>query len=220
MKKNKKMMVVLGIVLTGALTVGVISSFANDSLTSQLNKIKVNTEINNQGVEEEVLVKVGSNKITNIEFLNYKEYNSISPSKLTDSEILEHMIKEELFLQLAEKEGVSATLEEGRQETQKNREILREQPKEVQDTHKKFMDASGFTEEEYWEKIAPPMYQDMLSKQNIADKILKGEASSQKDTSVDDKDVVLNLKEFKQQLFEKSLSDGTVKVVANNISLD
>ncbi|WP_054958085.1 hypothetical protein [Paenibacillus dakarensis] len=216
MKKNKKIMG-LGIILTGALTVGVITSFAIDPLTSQMTTIKMNKEINNKAAEE-VLVEVGSSKITSIEFLNNKEQNSITPSNLSDSEILEHMVKEELFLQLAEKEGVSAALEEGIKEAQKNRKILSQQPREIQDTHKKLIKEAGVTEEEHWEKIAPPEYQNMLSKQNLAAKIRDEAASAQKLNN--DEDAVIYLKEFKDDLLKTAISDGTVKVVSKNINLE
>ncbi|NMO98119.1 hypothetical protein [Paenibacillus lemnae] len=196
MRINKKIVIAV-IVAIGALTVGMIST---------------NTKMNNNAVKE-VLVQVGSSEITNSQFLNYKEQNSITPSTLTDSEILKHMVREELFLQLAQREGVSATLEEGRQEAKKYREILSQQPKEVQDTHKKLMKADGVTEEEHWEKLAPPRYQNVLSKQNLADKLLKEAASAQQ--NADDFDAVLYLKQFKEDLLKAAISDGKVTAVGD-----
>ncbi|MEK3733368.1 MULTISPECIES: hypothetical protein [Paenibacillus] len=212
----KKTMVALGLLLIGALTFGVISSSAIDPLASDLSRIKSNTD-RNEKVEKKVLVQVGPKEITNTDVLNYKELNSISQSvsNVTDSDILKHMIKEELFLQLAEQEGVSATLEEGRQEANKMRDLLSEQPKEVQDTHKMLIEASGVTEEEHWEKIAPGQYQKILSSQNLAEKIWNEHASAQKEPA----DPATVLQEFKDQLLQSSISNGTVKFIDKSISL-
>ncbi|WP_422656959.1 hypothetical protein ACK8P5_14345 [Paenibacillus sp. EC2-1] len=212
MRTNMKVLVALGLLLIGAVTLGVLSSSAKDTLTSQPTR---NIEVNKQS-EEKVLVQVGSNTITNIQLLNYKEYNSISPATLTDSEILKHMIKEELFLQLADKEGVSASLEEGRQEAVRMKQLLSEQPQEVQDTHNKLIDTMGVTEKEYWEKIAPPEYQKLLSKQNVAAKIQQDIQSAQKDKS----DVPPSLNEFKEQLYQSSMTNGTVQIKDKDVILE
>ncbi|GIP45101.1 hypothetical protein J45TS6_35600 [Paenibacillus sp. J45TS6] len=215
MKKNNKLIVSLGILLAGVFTFGALSSSAIDPLTSDLNRIKINTEINNKA-EEKVLVQVGNQEITNTDVLNYKEYNRTSQSNFTDSEVLEHMIKEELFLQLAEKEGVSATLDEGRQEAKKMKDLLSQQPIEVQETHKKFIAADGVTEDEHWKKVAPPLYQELLSKQNLAEKLLNDQVVLLKESS----DIALVLNQYKEQLYKSSLSDGTVKIMDKSIDLN
>ncbi|MBX4147714.1 hypothetical protein [Paenibacillus lautus] len=214
MKNNKKMIISLGILLTGALTFGAISSSAIDPLTSELNRIKTNTEINNK-TDTSVLVHVGQREITTTDVLNYREHNSLSQSTtdFTDSDILKHMIKEELFLQLAEKEGVSATLEQGKLEANRMRELLNQQSKEVQDTQKKFIEAYGVTEDEHWENVAPAIYQKLLSKQNLAEKILNEQNSLQKEPS----DTASLINQYKEQLFKSAITDGTVKVLDNSI---
>ena len=59
------------------------------------------------------------------------------------------------------------------------RELLNQQSKEVQDTQK-FIEAYGVTEDEHWENVAPAIYQKLLSKQNLAEKILNEQNSLQK----------------------------------------
>ena len=79
------MIISLGILLTGALTFGAISSSAIDPLTSELNRIKTNTEINNK-TETSVLVHVGQREITTTDVLNYRNiivYPNQQPTLLT-----------------------------------------------------------------------------------------------------------------------------------------
>ncbi|WP_106767336.1 hypothetical protein [Paenibacillus faecalis] len=197
MKKYKKMLLALGILLTGALTVGVISSSATKT-------------------EDKVLVQVGSDEITNVELLTFKKMNSFSSTDLSDSEIVEYMVKEKLVLQLAKQVGVSATLEEGKMEAQKHREILDQQPKEVQDTHKKIVKAMGITEEEYWEDYTPSQYQDLLSMQNLFDKMQTDKDLAQKYAI----DAIPSANQVLEQLYKMSLSNGTVKVKDDAIRLD
>lgn len=215
MRTNTKGLVAAGLVLAGVVTVGVLSSSAKNPLTSQPDQVIQNVNGVNKQSEDKVLVRIGSNTITNIQLLNYKENSSISPSTLTDSEILKNMIKEELFLQLADKEGVSATIEEGRQEAIRMREILSEQPQEVQNTHKKLMDTMRVTEDEHWEEIAPTEYQKVLSKQNLWDKIQGDKKSDQKETS----DEPLSLQEFKEKLYQSSIDNGEVQIIDKDIKL-
>lgn len=183
--------------LTGALTVGVISSSATKT-------------------EDKVLVQVGSDEITNVELLTFKKMNSFSSTDLSDSEIVEYMVKEKLVLQLAEQVGVSATLEEGKMEAQKHREILDQQPKEVQDTHKKIVKAMGITEDEYWEDYTPSQYQDLLSMQNLFDKMQTDKNLAQKYAI----DAIPSANQVLEQLYKTSLSNGTVKVKDDAIRLD
>lgn len=216
MRTNIKVIITVGLILAGAVTFGVLSSSAKDPLTSHPDQMIQQADDLNKGSRDKVLVRVGSHPITDIQLLNYKENSSNSPAKLTDAEILKHMIKEELFLQLANKEGVSATLEEGRQEAIRMRELLREQPQEVQNTHKKLMDTMGVTEEKYWEEMGPPEYQKLLSKQNLAAKIQQDIQSAQKDTS----DVPLSLNAFKEQLYQSSITNGTVQILDKDVILE
>lgn len=216
LRTNIKVIITAGLVLAGAVTFGVLSSSAKDPLTLQPDKVLQQVDDVNTGSRGKALVQVGTHSITDIQLLKYKENSSNSPATLTDSEILKHMIKEELFLQLADKEGVSASLEEGKQEAIRMRELLSEQPQEVQDTHKKLITTLGVTEEKYWEKIAPPEYQKLLSKQNLAAKIQEDIQSAQKDTS----NVPPSLNEFKEQLYQSSITNGTVQIMDKDVILE
>lgn len=211
-----KVVMAVSLILAGVVTFGVLSSSAKVPLTSQPDKIIQQVDDVNTGSGGKVLVQVGSHPITDSQLLQYKENSSNSPATLTDSEILKHMIKEELFLQLADTEGVSASLEEGRQEAVRMKQLLSEQPQEVQDTHNKLIDTMGVTEKEYWEKIAPPEYQKLLSKQNVAAKIQQDIQSAQKDKS----DVPPSLNEFKEQLYQSSMTNGTVQIKDKDVILE
>lgn len=91
--------------------------------------------------------------------------------------------------------------------------MLNQQSTEVQDTHKKFIEAYGVTEDEHWENVAPAIYQKLLTKQNLAEKILNEQNSLQKEPS----DTASFINQYKEQLFKSAITDGTVKVLDNSI---
>lgn len=222
MKKNKKFSFVLSLTITGILTVGAVSVFANDPLTSQVKTIQKETNVNNNA-EHKILLQVGSEKITNTELANYKAYKSIeSNPTLDDQQLLEEMATEKLYLLLAEKQGVAATLADGKKEAEKNRGILEQQPQEVQDTQKKLIESMGMSEDQYWNKYAPAEYQKILSEQNLTQQLIRENKININQDSISTSQKSLNvaqeLKEYKHELFESALSNNEIKVVDSSIS--
>lgn len=214
MKKNKKMAVVLSLALTGVLTVGVMSSFANSPLIRQAQTIQTKIEANNK-VEKNVLLQVGATEITNIELENYKTYKSIETNPiLGDAELLKEMATEKLYLQLSEDKNVAATLVDGNNEAKKYREILKEQPQEVQDTQQRLIEAMGLSEEEYWNEYAPAEYQKILSVQNLTQNLIENKELKRQEST----DISKELKEFKEQLFQSAVASDKVKVIDSSVS--
>lgn len=89
------------------------------------------------------------------------------------------------------------TLEDGKEEAEKIRGILEQQPQNVRDVHKKLLQSMDMNEEEYWNEYAPGEYQKILSVQN--------------------KDFIENLNVSQKQLFNSSLENNTLKVLDGSV---
>ncbi|MNL00880.1 hypothetical protein D3C87_1213270 [compost metagenome] len=217
MKFNKKVVLTLTLALTGAISLGAVSSFAIDPITNNVQSIEKSVEINNK-MQPKNLVQVGNEFITNIELSNYKVYNSVGPNNLLDDvEILKQMAREKLYLQLAKEKKLEATLEEGRAEAKKNRELLNRQTTEIQNIQKKFIDSMGLSEDQYWNDFAPAEYQKILTSKNltknlIEDQIIKADQYNN--------EFGKQLDQFKQKLYLSSLKNKTLKALDSSIHLD
>ncbi|KKO54935.1 hypothetical protein [Paenibacillus sp. DMB20] len=136
MKPNKKTAVVLSLVLTGVLSAVVMSSSATEPPALQEEIIQEQHSADSR-MKPRVMAQVGSTAITSKELEDYKAYKSFEATPAqTDLLLLEELIQEELFLQLAKEKGVYATLDEGKEEALRLREILKKQPKPIQETQK------------------------------------------------------------------------------------
>lgn len=204
MKLNKKTAVVLSLALTIVLIAGVMSSIAADPLTSQDKTIREQVEANVL-TEPRVLVQIGTAEITNKELEDYKAYLSVGSNlELNDSQLLEEMVTQELFLQLAKERGVYVSLEEGKRAAVRLREVLQQQSTEVQETHKKIMESMNMDEETYWNNFAPPQYQEMLSIQNLTEKLIDEKV-------IKNESLGKEIREYKQKLFESAVAKKEVR---------
>ncbi|WP_251036138.1 hypothetical protein [Paenibacillus sp. ISL-20] len=61
------------------------------------------------------------------------------------------MATKELMLQLADEQGVAASLEDGIQRAKVLRKTLQTQPQQVQEQHLRILDTMGISEDQYWE---------------------------------------------------------------------
>ncbi|ALS29039.1 hypothetical protein IJ21_36510 [Paenibacillus sp. 32O-W] len=142
--KWKKHMTIASVAIAGALTAGVLSTFAIAPLASTTNEIKEERKAN-LALEQKVLVLVGETAITNVDLANYKSYRKIDNVDAADEELLKELITEQLLLRLAKEKKVYATWDQGMAEAKKNREILESQSQEVQDVQHKFIELTGLT---------------------------------------------------------------------------
>ncbi|MNI22636.1 hypothetical protein D3C73_761950 [compost metagenome] len=217
MKFNKKVVLTLTLALTGAISLGAVSSFAIDPITNNVQSIEKSVEINNK-MQPKNLVQVGNEFITNIELSNYKVYNSVGPNNLLDDvEILKQMAREKLYLQLAKEKKLEATLEEGRAEAKKNRELLNRQTTEIQNIQKKFIDSMGLSEDQYWNDFAPAEYQKILTSKNLTKKLIEDQIIKADQYN---NEFGKQLDQFKQKLYLSSLKNKTLKALDSSIHLD
>ncbi|MFD2118083.1 hypothetical protein ACFSTH_01680 [Paenibacillus yanchengensis] len=209
MDKKRKVAIISTIVLLGALTVS-ISIYANDFLVSKTSeKPNAVTAIDQQ--HSEVLAQVGDVAITKHDVLKFKAYqqlqiasqasNSDVNESLSEEFLLEYLIKEELFLQLATERSVDATIEEGIKLAAENKQILQSQPQQIMDIHNKLIEAMEVTEEQYWNEIAPSEYRKIISIQNLT-QLLVEDGTIQYDWQNSDS-LGGALNDFKNSLYEK-----------------
>lgn len=208
MKRSKKSMIALLLFMAITLSLS-LSANAGDPISSKITEVQDRVaDISN--IDEQILAQVGDSAITNIDVLKYQAYseiqidtvalNGVSSSIPSEDDILKELLTEELFLQLAKERGVDATLEEGRKEAQKNREILEAQPQQIRDIQEKLIKGIGVSEEEYWTEIAPEEYQKFISAQNLTTLLV--EEGALKFNEADVNAFATELKEFKRDLYE------------------
>jgi len=214
MKKPNKFSIILSLFIVAILSLSV-NAAANDPLSSKTNEIqKKVAEISN--MDKEVLAQVGESVITNIDVLKYKAYSEIQSEAGSDEElsislgtelsILEELITEELYLQLANEKGVSATIEDGLMESHKNRKVLESQPQRIRDIQEKLIASMGVSEEEYWNEIAPREYQKIISVQNLTNLLIEDGTLSFDGDKING--FGQELKNFKRDLYEKYKADS------------
>lgn len=202
------------LIIAGVLTAGAVS-FAEDPLSTTSKNIMETVQTNNQLVSH-AIVDVDGEKITNVDLLNYKAYKSIENTQVSDQELLENMITEKLYLQLAKEKNVYATLEDGKKMAEENRQILDSQPKEVKETQQKMIEMMGLTEDQYWNDFAPVEYQKIISAQNLSALL---EQQKVLHYNVEDiNDYGLELQQFKHELYEQA-KGNKVKILDDSMSL-
>lgn len=108
MKLNRKFIAILSIAVASVLTISTILYFTDASHRSG-GKHSMNDSLNGQA-----LIQVGATYITHTHLTAYKDNLAKSDAPLPDdSTLLKEMAAKELMLQLADEEGVAASLEEG-----------------------------------------------------------------------------------------------------------
>lgn len=117
MKINRKYITILSIAVASVLTVSIILFFTDASDRSGRNH-GMNDNLNGQS-----LIQVGSTYITHTNLTTYKNNLAHSTAPLPDdSALLKEMATKELMLQLADEQGVAASLEDG---IQRAKELLK-----------------------------------------------------------------------------------------------
>lgn len=174
---------------------------AEDPLTSKISDISSDISMIEK-LPLKTIANVKGTLITNHDILKYKAYNQVSEKSLSDDEILELLITEELFLQLAEEKGVAASLDDGYNLAREYRQILMSQEPDVLLTHAKLLTTMGMSEEHYWNVYAPKEYQKQMSIQNLTDFLIKEKVID----SSDPKLVMQQLNDFKKQLLRQNMN--------------
>lgn len=85
------------------------------------------------------------------------------------------------MLQLANEQGVAASLEDGIERAKELRKTLETQPRQVQEQQLRILDTMGISEDQYWEDYSPPEYRDMLSIERLVNKLTTDIKSTQPD---------------------------------------
>lgn len=203
MKINRKYIAILSIVVASVLTVSIILFFTDASDRSGQHH-----RMNGQ-----MLVQVGSTCITDTHLTAYKNNLAHSASPLPDdSTLLKEMATKELMLQLANEQGVAASLEDGIQRAKELRKTLETQPRQVKEQHLRILDMMGISEDQYWEDYSPPEYRDMLSIERLVNKLTTDIKSTQPD-------VITSTQQLKDELINTALDDQRIIVLDPDIQL-
>ncbi|MCM3261179.1 hypothetical protein M3664_25665 [Paenibacillus lautus] len=120
------------------------------------------------------------------------------------------MAAKELMLQLADEEGVAASLEDGAQRARQLRETLESQPRQVQEQHLRMLDAMGVSEDQYWEDYSPPEYRDMLSIERFMNKLTTEMKTNQPD-------VITSTTQLKEYLLKRAVDEQRIVVLDPDI---
>ncbi|MGE7824799.1 hypothetical protein [Paenibacillus sp. NPDC093718] len=207
MKINRKYIAILSIAVASVLTVSIILFFTDASDRSGQHH-RMNDNINGQA-----LVQVGSTYITNTHLTAYKNNLAHSTAPLPDdAALLKEMATKELMLQLANEQGVAASLEDGIQRAKELRKTLESQPRQVQEQHLRILDTMGISEDQYWEDYSPPEYRDMLSIERFVNKLTTDIKSTQPD-------VITSTQQLKDELLNTALDEQRIIVLDPDIQL-
>lgn len=207
MKINRKFIAILSIAVASVLTVSIILFFTDASDRSGQNH-RMNDNINGQA-----LVQVGSTYITHTHLTAYKNNLAHSTASLPDdATLLKEMATKELMLQLANEQGVAASLEDGIQRAKELRKTLETQPRQVQEQHLRILDTMGISEDQYWEDYSPPEYRDMLSIERLVKKLATDIKSTQPD-------VITSTQQLKDELLDTALDEQRIIVLDPDIQL-
>ncbi|KEQ23439.1 hypothetical protein [Paenibacillus tyrfis] len=176
--KKSKMTLLVAVVCVSA-AVSSLSVFASDKFSEPFSKVETNLT-KNKAYANEKLVQVGNDYVSKKELLDFKankEFEmslSNNPSlSLKEGDLLEELVTEKLLLQKAKELNVEATIEDGKKEAFRVKDILEKQNKDVQDFQKRVIALTGLSEEEYWKSYAPKLYQEQLTQANLLLKLQK-----------------------------------------------
>lgn len=207
MKINRKFIAILSIAVASVLTVSIILFFTDASDRSGQHH-RMNDNMNGQA-----LVQVGSTYITHTHLTAYKNNLANSTAPLPDdATLLKEMATKELMLQLANEQGVAASLEDGIQRAKELRKTLETQPRQVQEQHLRILDTMGISEDQYWEDYSPPEYRDMLSIERLVNKLTTDIKSTQPD-------VITSTQQLKDELLNTALDEQRIIVLDPDIQL-
>lgn len=114
------------------------------------------------------------------------------------------------MLQLADEEGVAASLEDGAQRARQLQETLERQPRQVQEQHLRMLNAMGISEDQYWEDYSPPEYRDMLSIERFMNKRTT-------EMKTNHPDVITSTKQLKEDLLKKAVDEQRIVLLDPDI---
>lgn len=116
------------------------------------------------------------------------------------------------MLQLADEQGVAASLEDGIQRAKDLRKTLQTQPQQVQEQHSRILDTMGISEDQYWEDYSPPEYRDMLSIERLVNKLTT-------DIKTNQSEVITSTQQLKDDLLHTALNEQRIIVLDPSIQL-
>lgn len=207
MKINRKYITILSIAVASVLTVSIIIFFTDASNRSGRNH-RMNDNMNGQA-----LIQVGSTYITHTHLTTYKNNLVHSTAPLPDdSVLLIEMATKELMIQLADEQGVAASLDDGIQRAKELRKTLQTQPQQVQEQHTRILDTMGISEDQYWEDYSPPEYRDMLSIERLVNKLTT-------DIKTNQPEVITSTQQLKDDLLHTALNEQRIIVLDPSIQL-
>lgn len=130
-----------------------------------------------------ILTFTAFNVAANDHFLSRSEETKQKIQTLSkgENDILNHLIKEELFYLEALNNGFHATLDEGIIQSNQYRQILESQSSKIRKTHDQLLEVMGLDEETYWNDYAPKEYQKQLTLQKYTDYLLENYIITGKD---------------------------------------
>lgn len=147
------------------------SSVADDSQDAAFYNAKLQLE-RLKNIPVIPVAKVGKDEITNHDVWRYQIFISLNGELLSEDEVLDRLIKEELYLQLAHERGAAASLAEGREMAERPRQLLTVQDAKAYEIHHRFLKLMDMTDDEYWNEYAPAEYQRMISMQNLTNLLI------------------------------------------------
>ncbi|WP_068774167.1 hypothetical protein [Paenibacillus sp. FJAT-26967] len=161
------------------------------------------------------LVQVGDYTISKLDLENYKAIKksaaSMSGQQLTDgideNLLLKEIIIEKIILVEAKKQQITVSLEEGKQEAERLKQLLSQQPADVQALQKQFIDTYGVSEEKYWNEIAPKQYQELLINQKLIKKWIDNKTLPQITDANQQETFSQALETHKEKLYQEALTD-------------
>ncbi|MVO99659.1 hypothetical protein [Paenibacillus lutrae] len=213
MKRKKILVLSLTLVLAACAAAG---SIAYDGLKSKPFLSGLKTQLAPSKKEtSDPLVQVGDYTISKVDLENYKAIKKSAASmfgqQLTDhideNLLLKEIVMEKVILAEAKKQQVTVSLEEGKQEAERLKQLLSQQPADVQAVQKQLIDTYGVSEEKYWNEIAPKQYQELLINQKLIKKWIENKILTQLTDTNQQETFSQTLEAHKEKLYQEALTD-------------
>lgn len=151
-KKNIAACLVAVLVLAALSAVYVIAS--NDNKGILLGQIYKQHNSDKESTESKIIYQSGNISITDEQINYYKSLYAIDGFNISDEEIIKKLVTDTLLYEEALKSGITLSDDEALENMKAVRETIKDDP-EGYKTYQSFIESSGLTEDEYWEKALP-----------------------------------------------------------------
>ncbi|NPV29525.1 MAG: hypothetical protein HPY58_07700 [Firmicutes bacterium] len=113
--------------------------------------------------KDKIVMVVNGMPVTKKDFENQRALLSFERESVSDDEVREKIIEKTVLYEEAKKRGLTVSLEEAKQFSQRMKKEAFGSDVENPELIKNYIEGQGLTIDEFFDKVAPPLYQQALS---------------------------------------------------------